>query len=153
METLNSNWDTGRVERLESLYRDGLSFSLIAADIGVTRNAAIGKAHRLKLPKRVEIISKPPRPASARRRRERRRSAAQAARVELPEPVIETIPGRDYRCSINDLADCSCRYPLWAPNTVHPDRRYCGIPAASVSKGQPYCWRHTMLCDGPNARK
>ena len=151
MDTLGGNWDQERTVRQESLYRDGLSFSLIAADIGVTRNAAIGKAHRLKLPKRVEIICKPPRPASARRRRERRRQTARI--LGEPElPAFEPVPGHDYRCSINDLDDCSCRFPMWAATTMHPDRRYCGIPAASVSRGQPYCLRHTMLCDGA-ARK
>jgi hypothetical protein len=125
---------------------------LIAADIGVTRNAAIGKAHRMALPKRVEIVQCK---VSQRTRSppKKRNRTARAVRLDAPErPAINFIPGHDYRCSINDLKDCSCRYPLWEPSTPHPERRYCGFPAACLSAGQPYCRRHTVLC-GPDTSK
>jgi len=44
------NWTDDRVEQLKQLQADGLSCSLIAAEIGgITRNAVIGKLHRLGL--------------------------------------------------------------------------------------------------------
>jgi GcrA cell cycle regulator len=142
MESLNNHWDEARMDRLETLYREGVSFSLIAADIGVSRNAAIGKAHRMQLPQRVEVIQCKVRSRAATGPQRKRNRT-----VKAPErPAVEFIPGRDYRCSIDELEDCSCRYPLWEPNTQHPDRRYCGFPAASVSVGIPYCRRHTELC-------
>jgi GcrA cell cycle regulator len=44
-------WTEERVERLKKLWSDGLSASQIAAELGggVTRNAVIGKVHRLGL--------------------------------------------------------------------------------------------------------
>jgi len=44
-------WTDDRVEQLKKLWEGGLSASQIAAELGnVTRNAVIGKVHRLGLP-------------------------------------------------------------------------------------------------------
>src|ERR1700709_1202951 len=43
-------WSDDRVEQLKKLWEGGLSASQIAAELGnVTRNAVIGKVHRLRL--------------------------------------------------------------------------------------------------------
>ena len=137
-----SCWSDEKERRLEKLFRQGKSFSLIAADIGVTRNAVIGKAHRMKLQghKPVECL---PRPRSA-NPRIRRRHAIRAVAVKKAKPKI--IADHDYSCTIYDLSDCSCRYPLWGLQTPHAQRFYCGIPQASVAAGSPYCERHTTVC-------
>ena len=48
---VSSSWTAERVAILRKLYEAGLSFSLIADELacGLTRNAVIGKAHRLGL--------------------------------------------------------------------------------------------------------
>ena len=52
------SWTDERVERLSKLWADGLSASQIAAELGnVTRNAVIGKVHRLGLSGRVKQSS------------------------------------------------------------------------------------------------
>jgi len=49
------NWTEERVEVLKRLWAEGFSASQIAAQLGgVTRNAVIGKAHRLKLAGRAK---------------------------------------------------------------------------------------------------
>ena len=56
-------WTDERVENLKKLWQDGLSASQIAKQLGgVTRNAVIGKVHRLGLSGRA-TPSKPARPA------------------------------------------------------------------------------------------
>ncbi|MCA0407178.1 MAG: GcrA cell cycle regulator, partial [Proteobacteria bacterium] len=51
-------WDDQRIEQLKKLWGEGLSASQIAAELGgVTRNAVIGKVHRLGLSGRAK--SKP----------------------------------------------------------------------------------------------
>ena len=58
------NWTDERVEKLKKLWSEGLSASQIAAQLGgVSRNAVIGKVHRLNLPGRAKAGSAP---ASAR---------------------------------------------------------------------------------------
>ena len=57
------NWTDERVEQLKKLWADGLSASQIAAQLGgVSRNAVIGKVHRLKLSGRGRTGSSSPRP-------------------------------------------------------------------------------------------
>ena len=56
------NWTDERVELLKKLWADGLSASQIAGQLGgVTRNAVIGKVHRLKLSGRGKTTSSQPR--------------------------------------------------------------------------------------------
>ena len=148
MDMHNNNqiydWNPDRVERLEALHRNGLSFTLIAADIGVSRAAAIGKAHRLHLPKRNAVAQYMAHAAAARSPpRSRRRRELAAKPVVTPPPVI--IPNHDYSCTIIELTDTTCRYPLWGVGDQHHQRRYCGRPGASVSAGVPYCRRHTKI--------
>jgi hypothetical protein len=140
--TAANYWDETQVERLQQLYREGKSFSLIAAEIGVSRSAAIGKAHRLELPRRGVIIDSK-RPVVVSVCPTRRRSTCTKTINEEPMEVID--PERDYRCTIYDLVDASCRYPLWQIGAPHSERLYCGITTACLSSGRPYCQRHSHL--------
>ncbi len=61
------SWTDERVELLKKLWGDGLSASQIAAQLGgVTRNAVIGKVHRLSLSGRAKPASSSPRPRKTR---------------------------------------------------------------------------------------
>ena len=56
-------WTEERVELLKKLWSEGLSASQIAGQLGgVTRNAVIGKVHRLSLSGRAKPVSSSPRP-------------------------------------------------------------------------------------------
>jgi GcrA cell cycle regulator len=56
------NWTDERVELLKKLWSEGLSASQIAASLGgVSRNAVIGKVHRLKLSSRGRTTAAPAR--------------------------------------------------------------------------------------------
>jgi GcrA cell cycle regulator len=137
------SWSQERIGRLETLYRKGWSFGLIAADIGKSRNAVIGKAHRMLLPKREEIaecISRPPAINPPRRKR-----AIAPVSVVVKRPRIID-PDRNYSCTINQLKNRSCRFPLWTDSAQHHQRLYCGIPEANLIAGRPYCRSHTLLC-------
>lgn len=123
----------------------GLSFSqaagLINADFGLTlsRNAAIGRAHRLGMKgsaigesrNKTPRSKAPPKPRAVRRHR-----IVEAFEVEQPEMrCVEVAPlGVD----LMDLNDAVCRYPSEdAPFT------FCGHP---VRDGSPYCGPHHGLC-------
>src|SRR5664279_616210 len=63
METNLMGWTEERVELLKKLWMEGFSASQIAGELGegVTRNAVIGKVHRLKLSGRAKPASIAPR--------------------------------------------------------------------------------------------
>ena len=72
-------WTDERVELLKKLWADGLSASQIAAELGgITRNAVIGKVHRLGLSGRAKS------PSSAAPRPRKARALAHAARAAAP---------------------------------------------------------------------
>ena len=86
------SWTDDRVETLKRLWIEGQSASQIAKELGgVTRNAVIGKVHRLGLSNRTET-EEPAKPAAAPAAApEAARPAAAAARAETarPQPARE----------------------------------------------------------------
>jgi GcrA cell cycle regulator len=76
-------WTDERVELLKKLWMDGLSASQIAGELGegVTRNAVIGKVHRLKLSARAKPTNTAPRARPAARPPAPRRIATASATV------------------------------------------------------------------------
>ena len=73
-----AGWTDERVELLKKLWMEGLSASQIAAELGegVTRNAVIGKVHRLKLSARAKPTNATPRARPAARPAPRRPASA-----------------------------------------------------------------------------
>lgn len=157
-------WTDDRVELLRKLWSDGLSASQIAAEIGgVTRNAVIGKVHRLGLSGRGKAKS-----ASAQRPRKtatRAPSAPTPIAQAAPRPVIvapvpqalaiepeveeiveEVAVPMSERVTIMDLRESMCRWPMGDP--TKPEFRFCG--ARSVT-GLPYCAHHSRVAYQPVA--
>jgi GcrA cell cycle regulator len=153
-------WSSERIEQLRSLWQDGLSASQIAANLGgITRNAVIGKAHRLGLTGRPSPIKNRPvgiaRPKPQRRPRVERpavpRVAAASApvhvhRAEPPQPVVEIDDGPG--ATILTLTDRVCKWPIGDPR--HPDFHFCGRASA---EGLPYCADHARRAYQPPARR
>jgi len=155
------NWTDERVELLKKLWGAGLSASQIAAELGdITRNAVIGKVHRLGLSGRAKTVSSAaPRPRKPRAPshpatmfRVHGATALQPSpAVELDiEPIIEREtrpalePVSSERVTIMDLRECMCRWPLGDPGTA--DFRFCGSRA---NPGSSYCSYHAQLAYQP----
>lgn len=82
MSDPGNTWTDERVEQLRKLWSEGLSASQIATEIGgVTRNAVIGKVHRLGLSGRTKT---PATATTARSVRKAPASAPQAAAAAAP---------------------------------------------------------------------
>lgn len=134
-------WNKARINDLTTLFHQGLSFSLIAVELGVSKNAACGKAHRMGLQPRFELTACKPREIRSPPFRHAMKPTAPVAPI-----VMETAPESvDYRCTILGLNDCTCRWPLWSMEAGEGDRWYCGHPTARLSEGRPYCQRHARL--------
>jgi GcrA cell cycle regulator len=82
------SWTDERIDRLKELWTQGMTASQIADELGgVSRNAVIGKAHRLGLQSRPSPV-KPNEPAAAGSDAPQAAEAAPPAPAPEPEPVI-----------------------------------------------------------------
>ena len=168
------SWTDERVERLRRLWLEGLSASRIAAELagGVTRNAVIGKVHRLGLsgrmkPQQAAAAAARPKPAA--------KPAAPDAVREAPKAVAMPIRGnlalalgerpmeraaavphmrRSYEdnvismtdnVTIMELRESMCRWPVGDPSSA--EFRYCG-GKAPIGEG-PYCKHHSRMAYQP----
>ncbi len=145
------SWTDERVELLKKLWSEGLSASQIAGRLGgVTRNAVIGKVHRLGLSGRATTS----RVKSLRPRKRVNNAVKRPARPRFPtngNPAVrELYAGEAYvpvqeeieipeaqRKSLQGLESCSCRWPVGDPQTQ--DFYFCGGKAVP---GLPYCEHH-----------
>lgn len=149
--------DPDRVEKLKKLWGEGYSATQIASMLGcVSRNAVIGKVHRLGLPLRGQVFrgqgrKSLPRPREKKTsgpRRVAKRSPLWSVLEEMkaaPErlPVEEPAPDLASLVKFEDLTDKQCRYPHGDPK--HPDFAFCGKPQAP---GLKYCAHHALKCHG-----
>jgi GcrA cell cycle regulator len=155
-------WTDERVETLKKLWGEGLSASQIAGRLGsVTRNAVIGKVHRLGLSGRAttsRMKSHRPRPRMASKRMAKARFAAsgnpafralyQETEAYVP-PVEEMIIPLAERKTIQTLVECSCRWPIGDPQMA--DFHFCG---KNKVPGLPYCEFHARRAfQPPQARR
>ena len=131
----DSGWSETRVTTLSQLWLDGLSASQIARQLGgVTRNAVIGKVHRLGLSGRAAASApaRAPRTAAARTKRPRRVAMATPALRKSPvrSPVQACVPAPESPGLIGDMAQLgahTCKWPIGDPKS--PDFSFCGRQA------------------------
>lgn len=154
-------WNEERVELLKKLWTEGLSASQIAGRLGgVTRNAVIGKVHRLGLSGRattVRIKSHRPRARIAaavgkRIAKPRFPTMGNSALRALYQPDMEPfvpaveelqIPEAERR-TIQTLTECSCRWPIGDPQRA--DFHFCNL---NKVPGLPYCEFHARRAFQP----
>lgn len=161
------SWTDERVDTLKRLWTDGLSASQIAASLGeVTRNAVIGKIHRLGLSGRARTgqpsmaPAHKPKPAPMVRRSTRPTVAAVgntalataepayvvATRPE-PEPMGEVV-SIGQRVTIMMLTEQTCRWPIGDPGSE--GFTFCGRRSDT---GVPYCTAHARIAYQPAERR
>lgn len=154
-------WTDERVELLTKLWKDGFSASQIAGKLGgVSRNAVIGKVHRLGLsgrgaPSKTKTTIR--KPSSAMKSSQAKTVSPSAAaerpapRQERPSPKLATVDGvkappthipenpeQDVaRVKLLDLQPGQCKWPCGDPQT--DTFGFCGLPKVP---GLPYCEAH-----------
>ncbi|NKB51524.1 MAG: GcrA cell cycle regulator [Rhizobiaceae bacterium] len=170
-------WTDDRVARLAKLWAEGLSASQIAADLGgVTRNAVIGKVHRLGLSGRAK-------PAGKSNAASRRKPAARAAggsgggsggganysrtrqttrtvgntviKVDFeedvafrPKPVEDLVMPVSRELGLLQLTETTCKWPTGDPTM--PGFSFCGH---STNDDKPYCEYHNKLAFQPPSER
>lgn len=155
-------WSDDRIEMLKKLWENGLSAGQIAKELGnVTRNAVIGKVHRLGLSGRAKLSSTAvPRQRKARParlhpfvRQPKAKSLgnaalAQAFEVEQePDPIAyDNVVPMVQRCSLLELSGDTCHWPVGDPQSE--EFFFCGGKSLN---GLPYCVHHSRVAYQPAA--
>lgn len=163
------SWTVQRVETLKQRWNDGAPASEIAAELGdITRNAVIGKAHRLGLAGRCGSASGARIAATVGERRpverqsgvnrsrikslrgQERQEQADERRAQFSAVEIVELPPEQSATAVRfmDLESHHCRYPLGDPRNFDA-MRFCG---AQASPDRPYCPHHCVLAYQPRAR-
>ena len=155
---MTAGWTEDRVGALTKLWLEGQSASQIAKQLGggVTRNAVIGKVHRLGLSGRAA----PSQPARATFRTARPRPAPQATqapsaprRIEAVQPrpaapsVPAPMPDLPGTATVMTLGAHMCKWPIGDPSSS--EITFCGRRA---SEGV-YCVEHARVAYQPQVRK
>jgi GcrA cell cycle regulator len=130
------SWTDERVSLLRKLWGEGKTAAEIAGALGgVTRNAVIGKAHRLKLSNRISPIQQnskaAPRPASS--------GQKAPPRIAKPAEVLKK-PFKIKGVKLSELRERMCRWPLGDPKDA--DFIFCGHDNIV---GLPYCPEHSKM--------
>jgi GcrA cell cycle regulator len=172
------SWTDERVEILRHMWLEGRSASQISAVLGngLTRNAVIGKVHRLGLAGRVKPGTGPNEPMATAHRSQAapRRAAAAASSQRGASPTVmtstpmtqgatalamEAEPTAELQIARNEeevVVPMSLRVTIvdlkeamckWPlGDPTSPDFRYCGSPTAGAG---PYCQHHAKLAYQP----
>lgn len=155
------SWTDERVELLKKLWADGLSASQIASQLGgVTRNAVIGKVHRLNLSGRAKPASSQARPRKTRQPTASHRPAARPMisgntalkvqpspaprRVHVQVPFEDLVVPISLKVSLLALNDQMCKWPIGDPGAE--GFHFCGHRSFN---GLPYCEYHSRLAYQP----
>ncbi len=136
------DWNSLIVERLRELVATSLSASQIGAAMGISRNAVIGKCHRMKIkllgtssgggyhPRRSDRIGEP----------KVVRIERAPPSIPIPEPSVLLAAYNASRLDkaqpITSLNRCDCRWPVSGENDP---LLFC---AAACDDGHPYCSTH-----------
>ncbi len=163
-------WTSESIDQLRALWAEGHSTAEIGRRMGISKNAVVGKAHRLNLPPRPSPIRREgfggavvterrlppprrapaPRPAMPLRRLEPTAvpAAARAAAAPPPgqpapapsEPATTTAAQVAVLRPFPRMNLRCCAWPHGDPGTA--DFRFCGAEALA---GKPYCPEHAAL--------
>ena len=128
------SWTDERVVLLKKLWGEGKTAAEIAKALGgVTRNAVIGKAHRLKLSNRIS-------PIQQNERKEDR--VPEIKKAIKTKPIIMAKPANMSFKSLKmiELKERMCRWPSGDPKDE--DFSFCGCTS---EPGLPYCNEHAKM--------
>lgn len=146
-------WTDERVELLKKLWAEGLSAAQIANKMGgVTRNAVIGKVHRLGLSGRA-TPAKPQRgcsPTTERKETSQPKERRAEVKSVIPEPefIAPLVLDTGDRTTVATIKNNMCKWPLGDPAT--DDFHFCG---QSTLSGKSYCAYHAHLAFQPPQRR
>jgi GcrA cell cycle regulator len=153
-------WTFDTILLLRTLWSQGFSTAEIGRRIGVSKNAIVGKAHRLDLDARPSPIRRDHAPARMAPPRPQPPRLAELAPLTscAPEPPKQPVkpaaaptvarPNPPVRRAPAVVGNTSCCWPIGEPGTK--TFRFCDDRALA---GKPYCDEHTKLAYRPKSKR
>tara|TARA_B110000858_G_C17555484_1_gene360076 strand:- start:171 stop:665 length:495 start_codon:yes stop_codon:yes gene_type:complete len=143
------SWDAEKITKLKELWGSGKTASQIAEIIGdMSRNAVIGKAHRLNLSAKIR-----PRTTKSNQNYEnnldkKNIKTAQGGRGRFKSLIIEKNFEPENPKQLEDLSEDSCKWPIG-----HPDEKLFYFCGRSSLKDFSYCKLHLLYAYQPKGKK
>ena len=142
------SWTEEKVAKLKELWSKGHTASQIAEALGnTTRNAVIGKAHRLNLEARAPSKQSSQTSTSV-NRPVRRGSASISRKAKFQSILLDKNFEPENPKSLEELTDQTCKWPIGHPN--EEKFYFCG----RKPEGEfPYCKLHVLYAFQPKGTK
>ncbi len=134
-------WTDEAIARLRTLWAEGLSTAEIGRRLNISKNAVVGKAHRLNLPARPSPIRRTAGDSAPRQVTPKRTQGPTlpplSASVSTPVPVLRAIMPTP---KPQQPRTTPCCWPIGEPGK--PSFHFCN---ASAVAGKPYCEEHAAI--------
>ena len=134
-------WTDEQVEELKHLWDKGLTTGEIGKALGVSKNAVVGKAHRLGLNSRPSPIRRNDDETEETAGHTEAAASTKKKKAAKSEPAKKSAEKEKKKLfTVNDLTSSSCRWPIGDPKDE--DFHFCGKEALP---DKPYCAEHAAI--------
>ena len=143
------SWDDEKVAKLKELWGKGNTASQIAEIIGgISRNAVIGKAHRLNLSAKIKARSSIVNQNYSTQNQEEKNKIKKGRKNRFRTLLIEKDFEPENPKQLEELDDNSCKWPIG-----HPDEKTFYFCGRTSLKDFSYCKLHLLYAFQPKNRK
>ena len=143
------SWNEEKVEKLKELWGKGSTASQIAEIIGgISRNAVIGKAHRLNLSSKIKTRNASSSQSFDNSSEENSSKQKRGRKSKFQSLIIEKDFEPENPKKLEELDESSCKWPVG-----HPEEESFYFCGRSSLKDFSYCKLHLLYAYQPKGRK
>ena len=143
------SWNEEKVEKLKELWGNGSTASQIAEIIGgISRNAVIGKAHRLNLSSKIKTRNASSSQNFDNSSEENSSKQRKGRKSKFQSLIIEKDFEPENPKKLEELDESSCKWPVG-----HPEEESFYFCGRSSLKDFSYCKLHLLYAYQPKGRK
>ena len=143
------SWNEEKVTKLKELWGNGSTASQIAEIIGgLSRNAVIGKAHRLNLSSKIKVKNSASSQNFPNNLEENNSKQKPGRKSKFKSLIIENDFEPENPKKLEELDDSSCKWPVG-----HPEEKAFYFCGRSSLKDFSYCKLHLLYAYQPKGKK